>query len=48
MRDKFSKTYNKITADQDSGRDFEALVTYEVYRELMAIAQEIETCRASL
>lgn len=48
MRDKSSKSDSYFTPSQGLGYNFEPLATYEVYRELMTIAQEIETCRASL
>ncbi len=48
MRDKYSESNHKATLSQDLGYDFETPATCEVYRELMAIAREIELCRASL
>lgn len=48
MRDKSSKSDSYFESSQDLGYDFETPATCEVYRELMAIAREIEICRASL
>lgn len=48
MRNNFSKSDNEFASGQDLGYDFETPATCEVYRELMAIAREIEICRASL
>lgn len=48
MRDKFSKSDIEAMSSQDLGYDFETPATCEAYRELMAIAREIEICRASL
>lgn len=46
MRGKYSK-FNHNSLDLSSTQNFELLVSSTIYHELMQIAKEIETCRAS-
>lgn len=48
MQGNYSNFNKKLASSQDLDYNLETPVTHAVYRELMAIAQEIEICRASL